>query len=46
MTEEIRESISSLTKARVEVSHGQEVEGSEVNVLIQTDAGLFAAFHI
>ncbi len=30
MTEEIRESISSLTKARVEVSHGQEVKGSEV----------------
>jgi len=33
MTEEVRESISSLTKAGVEVSHGQEVKGSEVNVL-------------
>ena len=30
MTEEVRGSISSLTKAGVEVSHGQEVKGSEV----------------
>ncbi len=56
MTEEVRESISSLTKAEVEVSHGQRGGGQRgggqrgeraaTPPSIQTDAGLFAAFHM
>ncbi len=56
MTEEIRESISSIIKVGIEISHGardggqrgggQRGERAVTPPSIQTDAGLFAAFHM